>query len=1374
MCLVQDDNNNDVEKAKISTRETSILDGNSCLSEWFLAYLDPIMKLGAKKVLQKEDIGPVCERISAKESYSHVYAAWREEKEKVISANKLAKEKAETSGNPKKYKKKSPNLAWAILKTYGYAEFNLAVLYYVLSAFLQFVPVLILNDLVTYLEDVELGKEGSLFLNMNAWIEVIVLGLAPILVTMLQTKHSVTLTKLGIYAKTSCAALLYEKSLSISATGRSRTSTGQVVNMMSNDTAQLQRFLQFLGFVIVAPMQIIISLVLIYMQVGHSMWVGVLYMVLLAPVNVKMFATLGQMRREVLKHSDSRVKMMNEILNGIRVIKFYAWERPFRKEVAAVRKKELKALTKLTYVSSIGFSVILMSAPVIQPILVFLTYVNVQNEEITAAKAFTTIALFNIMRFPFAFLPMGFLQYIQAKISIRRIGAYMDLPTLADCVVPQAPPSAEDGSPESQVGSITMQKASFGWINPKEERGPLQFGPVKKKKKKSKKEEVEETEVESIDQQKFTTIEDISFTIKTGELVAVIGEVGSGKSSLISAILGEMEPVDDSKVYVPGRVEGTSHTALCTQTPWVVNDTLKGNIIFGRVFNEERYNHVVEACALKADLNILPAGDMTEIGERGINLSGGQKARVCLARAMYGEDTKVLMLDDPLSAVDSHVGEHIFAEAITGEISRGRTRILVTHHVHFLPRCDSIIVLEGGKMKHWGTYDELISQGVEFKGLEDFESDEDSNSEVTESVANEEKSPRKLKKRSSSIGEDKTKLKKKGQNLISEEDRETGSVSNDAYFHYGKAGGILMFVCVFFAQALNRALEVGGSFWLAYWATETTVALVEGNPFSTAKTMEYVGIYGAFGLASVVMLGVRGYLLAQHRLKASTRLHDDVTDSILHAPVSFFDVTPNGRVLNRFAYDTDRVDLELSSSLSQALSTMFSIFGSIGAIIVATKGIMIIPILPISYVYYLIQKWFRKTSTELQRVTSITGSPIFADFSQTLSGTPSVRAFGMQTRFFDNCKSSFDTNNAAYSLVQLSALWLGLRLDFIGSALAVLIAGISVGTSRFNLIPAAWLGLGLSSAIEITGYLKHAVRMIANIEADLTSVERILSYTNEIDQEPSEEVPEKDPKEGTWPTKGEISLNNISMRYRDGPLVLKNLSIAINGGEKIGIVGRTGSGKSSLMIALFRITDLEPDGGAITIDGVNTEEIGVKTLRSNLSIIPQDPVLFSNSVRYNLDPFGTIDDKEIWESLKKVNLDHFISGLENGLQEQVTEGGENFSQGQRQLLCIARSVLRKPKILIMDEATASIDNNTDALIQSMVRENFANATVLTIAHRLNTIMDSDRVLVLDNGHVAEFDSPSKLLSDTSSIFYSMVEKSRTSKSSSSNLAGMHE
>ena len=1365
----------------------SIFDNTNLYSDWMLSYLNPILKLGSQKPLTSKDLGPPGKDMIAEGTYSKVKVEWEKEKQHVDIENEKRRKKAERDQNsstkntvdsgsddqatksaPVKFSRATPSVPMVLLRSFGVWKFSLSIIYYVISAFTTFIPVLLLNDLVKYFESNQAGREVQLLFGMNPWVEVVLLGVVPLVTTLLQARNASIMTQFAVFVRTALATLLYEKSLKISASGRAKTDTGQVVNMMSNDTSQIQRFLQFSGFFLVAPLQIILCLVLIFQQVGHSMWVGLAFMILLAPANGFMFAKLGKLRRKVLKYSDARVKLMNEVLSGIRIIKFYAWERPFGKEIDRVRRKEVKMLTHVAYVSTIGFSVLLMSTPVILPILVFSTYVRVQDDVITASKAFTTVALFNIMRFPFAFLPMGFLQYIQANISVKRLGRYFELPELEDYVVSDAPPGAEPGSQETQVGSVSFRNASFGWVNPDIEIESVQGSkPLSKKQRKEKKKLEENTDTESANSElnKTTILENITCTIEPGKLVAVVGEVGSGKSSFLAAILGEMEAVNDSKVYVPRADKSENFSAFCTQSPWVVNDTVKGNIVFGREFDEKRYNEVIEGCALLDDLKILPAGDMTEIGERGINLSGGQKARVCLARALYSPETKLLLMDDPLSAVDSHVGDHLFEHAITGEISRGRTRILVTHHVHFLPGCDYVIVLEEGRIKHQGKYFDLISQGVEFKGaIEEHTGDHEDEHEAIEEEAENttEKRPR-----AGSVGEEKKKLKmaEKGKKLTTDEDREEGQVGRASYIRYGKAGGLWMYLFVLIAQGLNRGFEIGASFWLAYWSTQAVVAMASGESLSAEENSWYLGIFATFGAASILSLALRGLFLAQHRLYASRNLHDALAKSILHAPVAFFDVTPLGRVLNRFAYDIERVDNELTNSSSQALSTTFSVLGSLGAIIASTKGIFCVPLIPLGYVYYIIQRWFRKSSTELQRVTSITGSPIFADFSLTLSGTPTIRSFGMRERFFNDCKKNFDVHNTSYMLTQLVGQWLGLRLDIIGGFIASFVAAVSVGTSGFNFIPAAWLGIGLAFSIEITGYLKHGVRILAQVEADLTSVERVLAYSNDVPQEAPDEIPDKDPKEGTWPSKGEISVSHMSMRYRDGPLVLKDLSVNIRGGEKIGVVGRTGSGKSSLMIALFRITELEPDGGKIVIDGHDTSEIGTIALRSNISIIPQDPVLFSSTLRYNLDPFETATDAELWDALEKVKLHSFVKGLEKGLLEEVAEGGENFSQGQKQLLCIARSILRKPKILIMDEATASIDNSTDYLIQKMIRENFANATILTIAHRLNTIMDSDRILVLDEGHVAEFDTPKKLMANRRGAFYGMVEKSRNARSS---------
>ncbi|KAL3801122.1 hypothetical protein HJC23_002415 [Cyclotella cryptica] len=1377
-------------------------DTSSILSRTLLLYLTPLLKLGATKILEPSDVGPPSLTDRAAHCHVSVQSRWNEELQRVKLKNDKKRARWEAKVQKMDDKKRqgqvfvpvTPNLARVLWYAFGYWRVWVAVFFYVLSALLQFVPVLILNDLVRYFETPADQAQNYKALLFHPWGDVVGLFIFPVLVSVLQTRSQVILNHCAIFIRTAVSTLLFEKALTISASGRALTSTGQVVNMMSNDTSQLQRFLQFFGTTLVAPVQIVLALALIYRQVGNATWVGVGFMLFLVPINGLVFSSVSKMRRRVMKYSDARVKMINEILAGIRIIKFYSWEVPFGQEVNRIRNEELKALTILAYTTALGFSLIMLSAPIINPILVFAAYIRMSVESLDAATAFTTIALFNIMRFPFAFLPMGFLQFIQSRIALRRLSRYLELSELSMYVVPESPAPAVDDADVltieddcSSDPAIIIKDGTFSWLDPnatppppekkrmsrKERRASAKAAKLKRVSESSKEKDSNGSRTSNLQAhpsnaslnraeslaslgvslntagseedsaESRIALKNITCTIERGSLVAIIGSVGSGKSSLLSAILGEMEALDGSQVFMPPKngdedVSREHLISYCSQSPWVVNDTLKGNILFGRPYDEARYNEIVKACALADDLAILPAGDMTEIGERGINLSGGQKARVSLARALYSRETQIVLLDDPLSAVDAHVGEHLFKMAITGAVSKGTTRVLVTHHVHFLPRCDKVIILDKGTIIHSGTYAELVARGVDFAGAIEVEKKEkegdgaaqgeeqkDGNAPDKPPTVSDDKEP-----------EEKAQLKKAGEKLISDEEKEEGSVQGSNYSHYAKAGGVIAFVSIFVIQAVGRASELMANFWLSFWASASAQAEISGDPLSVQETTWYLGIYAAFGIGGVICLTFRAVIMAVHRLRASRKLHTELIASILRAPVSFFDVTPIGRVLNRFAADMDKIDLELTNSLGQAVSTIFSFLGAVGAIIAATKGTLLVAFIPIGYANYVIQKWFRKSFTELQRASSVANSPIFTDFSQMLSGTSTIRAFGF---------------------------WLGLRLDVLGGSVGFIIGAVALSTKDANFIPAGWLGLALSYSIEVTTYLKHGVRMIATVEADMNSVERVLFYTNNVQPEAAL-VTEADPKTEEWPSKGEIEIRHASMRYRDGPLVLRDLCLSIKGGEKIGVVGRTGSGKSSLMAALFRITELERDGGKILIDGVDISNVGLSLLRLSLSIIPQDPVMFSNTVRYNLDPFGERSEYELWEALKKVQLAEAIAVLPGGLDEQVAEGGENFSQGQRQLLCIARSLLRKPKILVMDEATASIDNATDAHIQEMIRENFASATILTIAHRLNTIMDSDRVLVLDDGRVVEFDSPSALLAKREGVFKAMVDKSKKAHS----------
>ena len=1344
----------------------SLEDGANWLSALTMTYLSPLLRLGASKPLTAVDLGGPSHQDTANFCVSRT---------KKFYEAQPAEEK---------------DITRALISGFNGWRIVLAMTFYSISAFLQFVPVLILNDLVKYFTQYPNYKTF-----VTPWLEVSALFVIPVLMALLQSKQVVIMSHAAVFVRTSLSLLIYEKILRISSAGRAKTSTGAIVNMMSNDTTQIMRFIQFLAIVLVAPLQVGFALYLIYVEVGIAMLAGVGFLVCLVPVNVCVFFFVGKYRRRALKESDSRVKLINEILGGIRIIKFYAWESPFRRAIESIRRAELDNLTKLAYTAAVGFSMIMLSAPIVLPIVVFAVYIATSDTPLTAAKAFTTVALFNIMRFPFAFMPMGFLQYIQAKIALSRIDRLMALPELKEYIIfgSKSPAQAKLGAESDKTEISVHGNFSWGCAPPGEDGAESGKGRGRGKGKgkgKGKEKEKDDDQLPSTPTPNTSeaassseegdvsvdkldifpsgpVLSDLSLEIEAGKLYGIVGPVGSGKSSLLSCILGDMEPADeDSKVFMPNRGSSFGYTGYCAQTPWIINDTLRENILFGREFDQDRYDLVTKACALADDLAVLPAADLTEIGEKGINLSGGQKARVALARALYSCDTKLLVLDDPLSAVDSHVGKHLFEEAISGNVARSTTRLLVTHHVQFLPQCYKVIVMKEGKVAHFDTYENLVNDGVDFAGAVKFKKGEEDGDEAEES-----------RPRSSSIqseggasvdggaaedgeqGDNKKFTKEerdKGKTLTSEEEREEGAVGREAYFHYIKAGGTMLVVGFLFIQLAGKGSEVGAGFWLAHWTDDAVKAEISGSPLTDNRVMYYLHIYTVLCLGGVLALTIRAVFMAKHRLKASEKLHEDLTKSIMRAPVSYFDVTPTGRILNRFAADMDKIDLELTQSLAQGVGTVYNVLQAYVTISIATKATFLIPLVPISVLYYFIQKWFRKSSTEIQRVENITRSPIFSDFSQTLSGTNTIRAYGEEERFVRGCKRAFDVNNASYQLVQFTGNWLGIRLDTIGGFVSTFIAGLALATVKDSFIPAGWVGLALLESQQATSFLKFGVRMIAQVEAQMSSVERVLSMSRNIKPEAPEDL-EGDPKPEEWPTAGRIEVEGAVMRYRDGPEVLKDITFSIEGGQKIGVVGRTGSGKSSLMTSLFRIVELSD--GVIRVDGRDVSKIGTKPLRTQLSIIPQDPTIFSNTVRYNLDPFGEAEEERLWEVLDKCQMGDVVRKLPGGLDEHLAEGGTNFSQGQRQLLCISRSVLRNPKILVCDEATASIDNETDRLVQLMIREHFESATVLTIAHRLGTVMDSDKVLVLDNGKVKEFDAPAKLMRKSGGAFRAMVEAS---------------
>ena len=881
-------------------------------------------------------------------------------------------------------------------------------------------------------------------------------------------------------------------------------------------------------------------------------------------------------------------------------------------------------------------------------------------------------------------------------------------------------------------------------------------------------------------------LQDINIEVPKGELVAVVGRVGSGKSSLLSSLLYDI-------FKTKGSVSINGSLAYVPQQAWIQNATLRQNIVFTSTYEENKYKRVVEAAALSSDIKILAAGDMTEIGEKGINLSGGQKQRVSLARAVYS-DSDIILLDDPLSAVDTLVGKHIFEKVIgPNGLLKNKTRILVTQKISLLPHVDRIIVMTDGKVSESGSYQELMEQKGAFADflleyLEEEPEDEydpeleqikekmrpelerhlSKKSEAASSPGSAKSGSLKDKscsvlsnksgicrmRRSVSVTDDKRpktpQEKPKGPpggTLVQTETEEVGGVGFKVYKGYFIAMGLWSVFFVFAVTTLSSAINIYSSLWLSYWADD---ALFPERANNTSLRDTRMIVYGVLGVAESILILIGNLIAFLGTLRASGILHNVMLDSILHAPMSFFDTTPLGRVQNRFTKDIDALDTSIRMTIRSFLNSLYKTIVTLIVISLQTPLFLVLAI-PLSIIYYVVQRYYIASSRQLKRIEATSRSPIYTHFSETVTGSSCIRAYGVVDTFILECETRVDKNAQSYLLSSAASRWLGVRLEFVGNLIvfaSALFAVTELGTSN-----PALAGLTISYALTVTSTLNLMVRGSVDLENNLVSAERCIEYT----RVPSESAwyNEATKPNKSWPDNGVIQFDNYSTRYRQGlDLVLRRVSFQSKPCEKIGIVGRTGAGKSSLTLSLFRL--IEPTNGSIIIDNLDITRLGLQDLRSRLTIIPQDPVLFTGSLRLNLDPFEAYTDSDIWNALELAHLKDFVSASEGGLQFMVSEGGENLSVGQRQLVCLARALLRKSKILVLDEATAAVDLETDDLIQKTIRKEFASSSIITIAHRLNTVIDYDRILVLDEGEVAEFDSPSHLMSNPNTKFYAMA------------------
>ncbi|XP_077258462.1 multidrug-Resistance like Protein 1 isoform X6 [Temnothorax americanus] len=1147
-------------------------------------------------------------------------------------------------------------------------------------------------------------------------------------------------------------AILQTLALRLSNAARKETTLGEIVNLMSVDAQRFMDVTAYINMIWSAPLQIALALYFLWNILGPAVFAGLAVMIILIPVNGLIANKVKTLQIRQMKCKDERVKLMNEVLNGIKVLKLYAWEPSFEQQILEIRVKEIQVLKEAAYLNA-GTSFIWSCAPFLVSLVSFTTYVLIDEKNVLDSTiAFVSLSLFNILRFPLSMLPMMIGNIVQAYVSVKRINQFMNMEELDPNNVQHDP---------SDPHAFVIENGSFCWDSEEIER------PI---------------------------LRNINFHVEQGQLVAIVGTVGSGKSSLLSALLGEMNKLS-------GKVNTKGSIAYVSQQAWIQNATLQDNVLFGKALNKSVYNRVIEACALTPDFKMLPAGDQTEIGEKGINLSGGQKQRVALARAVYN-DSENYFLDDPLSAVDSHVGKHIFEKVIgPNGLLKKKTRVLVTHSITYLPEVDNIIVLKDGEITESGTYKQLLEKKGAFaeflvQHLQEVHVDDGSEADLREikqqleSTMGADELQQKLTRVRSRISEslsesgsvtdrkslngsltrqystesqqsanyvhsnstkEKEALKPNivGEKLIEIEKAETGSVKWKVYSHYLKSIGWFLSISTIVMNAVFQSFSIGSSVWLSVWSNDNQT--VRNDTLDTAKRDMYLGVYGALGFGQGVTVFAMALFLAKGTVVASRRIFESTLQHVLHNPMSFFDRTPTGRILSRVGKDIDVIDNILPVILRTWITCLFSVIATLVVISYSTP-IFVVVILPIGAIYYFIQRFYVATSRQLKRLESVSRSPIYSHFSESVTGAQIIRAYGVQEQFIHESENRVDFNQVCYFPSIIANRWLAVRLEMVGN-LIIFFAALFAVLSR-NTMSSGLVGLSVSYALQITQTLNWLVRMTSDVETNIVAVERIKEYGETAQEAPWKNTEYTPPKE--WPKHGRVDFKNFKVRYREGlDLVLNGLTFSVLGGEKIGIVGRTGAGKSSLTLSLFRI--IEAAHGKILIDDIDISKLGLHDLRSRLTIIPQDPVLFSGTLRINLDPFDCHSDEEIWRALEHAHLKSFIENLPNALLHEVSESGENLSVGQRQLICLARALLRKTKVLILDEATAAVDLETDDLIQTTIRQEFKDCTVLTIAHRLNTILDSDRVIVLDKGLIVEYDSPEVLLRNPSSSFYSMAK-----------------
>lgn len=1273
------------------------------------------------------------------------------------SPTKLSSKEA-TQRLSKYWKAEKSSLVISLMKAFGPIAL-VAFVYEMSDRMLNFVQPQLLRLLIQFFNEKIEDLEQPL---MKGALISILMFMVTILQTTLYNQYLIKILGVGLGCRSSLTSLIYQKGLRLSTESKLEYSTGDIVNLMTVDVNRIQDVSQNLSTLVLAPMELILCVTSLWSLLGKSTLSGVLTMLLLIPLNTIIVRYIRRMNKTQMKLKDNRSRIINEILSSIKSIKLYAWEVPMLSKLFESRNdKELKNLKKIRLVAQFA-NLIWNIIPFLVSFATFATFAIIQSKPLTSELVFPALALLNLLSSPLLALPMVINSMVEASVAIERVRSFLLSSELDENLVINLPRRNHLGEE-----TIRIENASFLWEKPLIDN-------------------------ESLDTLRYA-LRDINFTANKGELSCIVGKVGSGKSSFLSALLGQLDAIQTTNIRGLPLIGMSGTVAYCSQSPWIMNASVKENITFGCRFEEEFYQKTIEACQLLTDLAILPDGDDTQVGEKGISLSGGQKARLALARAVYAR-ADIYLLDDILSAVDSHVGKKIISKVLakpSGLLST-KTIILSTNSIPVLHYSSYIHLLENGRIIEKGTFDEaqnLVRNPKLYELIKEFGnvSESESTLEITSNQSSSERVDE-SKNASTILNDDESlkdiedtpdlqrvlshetisaasiatfhwnPLKKLLPNIRTAQSNEVsakGKVKWDVYFKYAKSCSLVGVIGWLVLLVSASIASICANYWLKYWAEQNSQTGKNENAW------KFIGVYAIFGLSASLLTFLRGAIVWTYLAIGSSKvIHDLMAKRVLKAPMSFFERTPIGRIMNRFTNDINKVDDTLPRVFNLFFSSSVKTLFTLGIVGYAMPlFIIIIVLLIIIYGYY--QRFYVSISRELKRLVSVSRSPIYAHLQESLNGIDTIRAYKQVDRFQFINNSNIDFNLKSLYMLRSINRWLSTRLQFIGSIVIVSASLLSIySLTTSHPLSAGMAGFVMSYALQVTDSLNWVVRMSAEVESNIVSVERCLEYCELKIEENEERLFIKPPM--NWPVDGSVSFKNYLTRYRENlDLILKDITLDIKPNEKVGIVGRTGAGKSSLALAIFRI--IEPSSGYISIDGKNTSDLALYDLRSNLSIIPQDSQAFEGTIRQNLDPLGKHDDKELWSALELAHLNEHILQLEgdeeNKLDCKVSEGGSNFSSGQRQLMCLARALLNTSKVLILDEATAAVDVQTDKIIQETIRKHFKNKTIISIAHRLDTVMDSDRILALDQGRVKEFDTPSNLLQNPDSIFYSLCKQS---------------